>query len=301
MKLAPACEVLIEVEESLADVVSAELFALGASAVEVRDGEGLQLPNVVLPPKGKAWVLAGFEHDTPHLLEKELRESFVQEAYVLHRLEVRLRDDTDWATKWKEFFHPIKIGRALWVAPSWEPPPHRAPGDVVITLDPEMAFGTGQHATTRLCLEMVERFGDTRGYANTRVLDVGTGSGILAIGAALLGAKDIVAIDNDENSVDTARVNAVERNHVNGIDFRFGALPEDAPSGVYDLILANILADPLVFMAETLHKLLAPKGELVLSGLMVDQADRVLAAYTKRGLALRLRRDEGEWSALVLG
>jgi ribosomal protein L11 methyltransferase len=295
-----ACEVLVEVEEALADVVSAELFALGASAVEVRDREGLQLPNVILPPEGKAWLLAGFDHDTPAVLERELRAAFADESYALSRLEARLRDDTDWATKWKEFFHPLKIGRAMWVAPSWEPPPARAPGDIVITIDPEMAFGTGQHATTRLCLEMVERFADARPIAGARVLDVGTGSGILAIGAALSGAKAIVAIDNDEVSVETARVNA-ERNHITGIDFRFGALPEDAPSGVYDLILANILADPLVFMAETLRALLAPGGELVLSGLMVDQAERVLAAYTARGLTLKLRRDEGEWSALVLG
>ena len=294
----PACEVLVEVNEDMADIVSAELFALGATAVEVRDREGLQMPNVILPPIGKTWLLAGFDVVDPEALQLELKEAFAETPYHLSRLEARRRDDTDWATKWKEFFHPLRVGRRLWVAPSWEPPP-KHDGDVVITLDPEMAFGTGQHPTTRLCLELLERFGDTRPLAQARVFDVGTGSGILAIGAALLGATQIVALDNDEVSVDTARVNA-GRNNVEGIDFRYGAMPEAAPSGVFDLILANILADPLIEMATTLLNVLAANGELVLSGLMVDQADRVLAAYTAIGMQLRERRDEGEWSALSL-
>ncbi len=295
----PAFEVLIEVEEAMGDIASAELFSLGATAIEVRDREGLKLPNVILPPEGKTWIIAGFVASDAQVLEETIKEALADMSWKTTRLEVKLRDDTDWATKWKEFFHPIRIGHRLWVAPSWEKPT-RFEGDIVITLDPQMAFGTGQHATTRLCLQFLEKFADAHGLSDKRVLDVGTGSGILAIGAALLGAHDVVGVDNDEVSVDTAKENA-RINQAEHIDFRLGELPAAAPSGVFDLILANVLMEPLISMAEVLTNALDPSGELVLSGLLLEQADGVCAAYEKHGLALRSRVDEGEWTALALG
>lgn len=299
----PSFEVTLEVEEALADEVSAELFAIGAEAIEVRDREGLKLPGVVLPPDGRAWLICGFTEASREDLETRLAQEMAQTPYRYTVTKFELRDDTDWAHKWKEFYHPMRVGDRLWVSPSWETPPD-LPGAVVITLDPEMAFGTGQHQTTRLCLQQLEKImlAEPERIPALRIFDVGTGSGILAIGAALLGGKGIVGIDTDEVSVETARTNATRNNVGDRCRFDVGSMPESMQHfpGPYDLILANILADPLVSMAPSLVEMLAEDGVIVLSGLLNDQADRVIAAYKEQGLELERHTREDEWSALVL-
>lgn len=299
----PSFEVTIEIDETIADEMSGELFALGAEAIEVRDREGLKLPNVILPPDGKTWLICGFTESSREDLEAHLTTELAQTPYKYVITSLKLRDDTDWANKWKEFYRPLRVGDNLWVSPSWEKAPE-VPGAVVIRLDPEMAFGTGQHPTTRLCLQLTERLltERRRDLKKLRILDVGTGSGILAIGAALLGATNIVGVDNDEVSVETAKQNA-ERNGVSAAcKFWVGAMPGAAKhvGDSFDIILANILADPLIEMAPTLRALLAPGGQLVLSGLLNDQADRVLAAYKAEHLTLEDHLREEEWSALLL-
>ncbi|MCC6809657.1 MAG: 50S ribosomal protein L11 methyltransferase [Deltaproteobacteria bacterium] len=299
----PSFEVTLEVEETIADEVSAELFAIGAEAIEVRDREGLKLPGVILPPDGKSWLICGFTESSREDLEARLTQELAQTPYKYTVTSFQLRDDTDWANKWKEFYRPLRVGDNLWVSPSWEKAPD-VPGAVVIRLDPEMAFGTGQHPTTRLCLQLVERLltERQREIERLRILDVGTGSGILAIGAALLGAKHIVGVDNDQVSVETAKANA-ERNGVAAMcKFWVGAMPQAAPhvGETFDIILANILADPLIEMAPTLRSLRASAGQVVLSGLLNDQADRVIAAYAAEGFTVEDHLREDEWSALLL-
>jgi ribosomal protein L11 methyltransferase len=299
----PSFEVTIEVEETIADEMSGELFALGAEAIELRDREGLKLPNVVLPPDGKSWLICGFTESSREDLEAHLTTELALTPYKYAVTSFVLRDDTDWANKWKEFYKPLRVGERLWVAPSWEKAPD-VPNAVIIRLDPQMAFGTDQHTTTRLCLQLTERLLDGRqeDVKKLRILDVGTGSGILAIGAALLGATNIVGIDNDQVSVETAKANA-EMNHVGAAcKFWVGAMPAAAKDvgQEFDIILANILADPLIEMAPMLRKLLAEGGKIVLSGLLNDQAERVIAAYTAQGLHLEDHLHEDEWSALLL-
>lgn len=299
----PSFEVTLEVEETIADEVSAELFAIGAEAIEVRDREGLKLPGVILPPDGKSWLICGFTESSREDLEARLTQELAQTPCKYTVTSFQLRDDTDWANKWKEFYRPLRVGDNLWVSPSWEKAPD-VPGAVVIRLDPEMAFGTGQHPTTRLCLQLVERLltERQREIERLRILDVGTGSGILAIGAALLGAKHIVGVDNDQVSVETAKANA-ERNGVAAMcKFWVGAMPQAAPhvGETFDIILANILADPLIEMAPTLRSLRASAGQVVLSGLLNDQADRVIAAYAAEGFTVEDHLCEDEWSALLL-
>ena len=299
----PSFEVTLEVEETIADEVSAELFAIGAEAIEVRDREGLKLPGVILPPDGKSWLICGFTESSREDLEARLTQELAQTPCKYTVTSFQLRDDTDWANKWKEFYRPLRVGDNLWVSPSWEKAPD-VPGAVVIRLDPEMAFGTGQHPTTRLCLQLVERLltERQREIGRLRILDVGTGSGILAIGAALLGAKHIVGVDNDQVSVETAKANA-ERNGVAAMcKFWVGAMPQAAPhvGETFDIILANILADPLIEMAPTLRSLRASAGQVVLSGLLNDQADRVIAAYAAEGFTVEDHLCEDEWSALLL-
>lgn len=213
------------------------------------------------------------------------------------RLTPAVRTDDDWRDTWKQFYRPIRVGDALLVRPSWLP---REPGDPdrELVLDPGRAFGTGQHETTRLCLDvLVALAGDGRSPA--RVLDLGCGSGILALAAArLFPAAAVLAADNDPDAADTAAENAA----LNGLEARLeirAATVMDLPDS-FDLILANIRPGVLVPIAGDVARRLAPAGLVVLSGILGEEADAVLAAYADAGLRLDDRRDLGEWCALVL-
>ncbi len=218
--------------------------------------------------------------------------------------EIVKRTDVDWAERWKEHFRPLHIGRRLWVLPTWESGERPPAGALVVTLDPGLAFGTGQHATTALCLELLEG-GLAAGDAGARVLDVGCGSGILAIAAALLGSRDVLAIDNDPTAVTVAHENIAQ----NGVGDVVRASGDDlrAVPGVFDWVLANIIAPVLVELAEPLVAHTARGGALVLSGVLDTQEAEVLAAI--RDAAKRLgrpepvvagRRQRDEWVALRL-
>lgn len=205
---------------------------------------------------------------------------------------VRRLAEEDWANAWKDHFHVLHIGSRTVIVPSW-----RAylpePGEVVISLDPGMAFGTGLHPTTRLCLEALEelvRPGD-------RVLDLGTGSGILAIAAARLGAGTVVALDTDGVAVRAAAAN-VEANGMSGaITVGQGSLSGDAV--IYDLVVANIIASVLRDLAVPLAGAVRCGGTLLACGIIQEREAEVAAAFADAGLTLRERRTDGDWVALV--
>jgi ribosomal protein L11 methyltransferase len=177
--------------------------------------------------------------------------------------------EQDWVRLTQSQFEPVAIDADFWIVPTWHEPPEQATH--VIRLDPGLAFGTGTHPTTRMCLQWVSRH---RGAdALGRVLDYGCGSGILAIAAAKFGATDIDALDIDPAAVTSSEANA----QANGVSMRCG-LPEDA-SGQYQTVLANILATPLKVLAPLLCGRVAPGGSLVLSGILDRQADELIAAY----------------------
>jgi ribosomal protein L11 methyltransferase len=197
--------------------------------------------------------------------------------------------DRDWERAWLESFRPMRFGRRLWVCPSEYPPPE--PEAVNIRLDPGLAFGTGTHATTALCLEWL----DSANLAGKRVLDYGCGSGILAIAAAQLGAHAVWAVDIDPQALTATRDNAAR----NGMADRVSTcLPEELPAMQVDVLLANILAGPLVELAPRLVSLLRPDATLVLSGILEDQAASVMGAYREFcSLAPPVARDG--WVRLV--
>jgi ribosomal protein L11 methyltransferase len=205
---------------------------------------------------------------------------------------IRYVDEEDWANAWKAFFKPMRIGKRLIVAPPWElplsPNPSSQPDDVTIIIDPGMAFGTGSHPTTRLCLAAIEEFL----IPGMRVADIGAGSGILAIAAAKLGAARVHACDIDSLAVRIAGENAL----VNGVALE---MSEALPSGRFDLIVANILADVIIGMADDLVARLAPDGVLIVSGIIETRGADVVAALATRGLTCAEVRYEGEWIALV--
>jgi ribosomal protein L11 methyltransferase len=176
--------------------------------------------------------------------------------------------EQDWVRLTQSQFAPVEITPEFWIVPTWHEPPEQA--KQVIRLDPGLAFGTGTHPTTRMCLRWIAKQG---AFAGQRVLDYGCGSGILAIGAAKFGAPDVDAVDIDEAAVSSTRLNA----EANGVRLNAG-LPE-AAKGRYETVLANILATPLKVLAPLLCSHVAPGGSLVLAGILERQADELKQAY----------------------
>jgi len=192
-------------------------------------------------------------------------------AQGIHVKAIAPVEDQDWVRLTQSQFQPVAITPAFWIVPSWHEPP--AGAKQVIRLDPGLAFGTGTHPTTRMCLRWTAQHAAARASHWTRVLDYGCGSGILAIGAALHGATNIEAVDIDPAAVESTRLNAI----ANGVTLAAG-LP-DAARGAYPLVYANILATPLKLLAPLLCAHVAPGGDLVLAGILERQGDELTAAY----------------------
>jgi len=204
--------------------------------------------------------------------------------------------DTGWAEKWKEHFHARKIGRKIVIKPSWETV-EAGEGDVVLTIDPGQAFGTGTHETTRMCLRMIEDVFDLSPPPG-EVLDVGTGTGILGIAAARLGAKRVLAVDTDPVAVEVARKNAGG----NGVAdaFRSETTPLSAIPGTFGLVLGNLIAEILADMAPELVQRTTPGGHLILSGILAEKSDWVVEEFGKIGASLLAKSVDGQWAALLL-
>ena len=204
--------------------------------------------------------------------------------------------DFGWAEKWKENFKPKRLGRRITVKPSWEPYAP-SPGEVVLTIDPGQAFGTGTHETTRMCLQFLEEAFDAAPLPR-RVLDFGTGTGILGIAAARLGASCAVGIDVDPKAVEVAGENA----RINGVEDRFYAAttPLSCMEGRYDLVLANVLAEILIDLKQEITARMERGGWLVLSGILAEKSDWVEKEYETAGCRLAGKKEDGQWAALLL-
>mgnify|MGYP001813349401 FL=1 len=210
-------------------------------------------------------------------------------ATVVERLHEDTLQDQDWERAWLDQFHPMQFGRRLWVCPAGQRPLD-ARDAVLIDLDPGLAFGTGTHATTALCLQWL----DEHPPVEQRVLDYGCGSGILAIAALKLGAAAAWGVDIDEQALWASRENAAR----NGVDAGLmTALPAALPDQCFDLLLANILANPLIDLAPRLARLVRAGGDLVLSGVLAEQADAVCTAY-ERWFSLSETADRDGWVRL---
>jgi ribosomal protein L11 methyltransferase len=210
-------------------------------------------------------------------------------------LTTRIVHEADWAEAWKAHFPVMRVGRRIVIKPTWRE--HAAaPDDVVLDLDPGMAFGTGLHPTTRLCLAGIESAADRGLLEGARVLDVGCGSGILAIAAAKLGAASVFGVDTDPIATEATLANAARNGLVDRIAARDGSLPSGEPP--HDVVLGNLIASVLIALAGPLRDELRPGGILLASGIFVDREAEVRAAFDAAGLAVTTRTVEGEWIAL---
>jgi ribosomal protein L11 methyltransferase len=203
-------------------------------------------------------------------------------------------NDQDWANAWKKHYKPFRIGKHLQICPIWKKVACE-PGDILIMMDPGMAFGTGLHPTTSLCLEVVEESVRPR----MRLLDLGTGSGILSIAAALLGANPILAVDVDEIAVKTTLENCATNNVADAISVLHGSLELTEPDASWDIVLVNILAPVILDMLD--HDLLErvkPGGLIVFAGIIKGQDNRIIDILESRGFAVN-RRTKNDWVLLT--
>lgn len=291
-------ELVFTVSEDLAEDLGDALMELGALSISVSDAaadtesEKPLYGEPGLTPDRQAWeqsqVIALF--DEQGLSAAEISLALTEEGFQINAPIERSVAEQDWVRLTQSQFEPIQVGQRLWVVPSW----HDAPNDpnaVCLAVDPGLAFGTGSHPTTKLCMQWLEEHPD---LASKTLLDYGCGSGILAIAAKRLGCGDALGVDIDPQAVISAKDNA-KRNEVT-VDFR---LPEeDSTHSQHDVVVANILANPLQVLAPALCQRIAPNGHIVLSGILERQAEEVIATY-QPWIQLHVWRECDGWVCLT--
>lgn len=270
------------------ELLAARSFELGATGVELQEPGQPLMPGTPELPPGAGRCIAHFAD----------RDAAVVAARELGSAEVPVEvAEEDWSVAWRRQHRPLRVGPRSWVQPPWEDAP-AGPGEVRIVIDPGMAFGTGSHPTTALCLERLDELLAERPGAD--VLDVGTGSGVIAFAAVKLGAGRVCGTENDRIALDAARRGA----QLNGIppgriDWAL-ANPDALPGPPYDVVVANILLNTLVELAPQIARKVAPRGTLVLSGLLATQADEAEAAYAAPGLRPGRREERDGWVRVEL-
>ena len=286
--------VLLVPEDRVEWASDALIEQLGALSVSVKDADaGTAQESAIfgepgLPAPAQAWrhsmLKALFEAESAALAAaSDLLDP--DDPVGIRQQSITPVVDADWVRLTQSQFEPVAITPAFWIVPSWHTPP--AVARRVIRLDPGLAFGTGTHPTTRMCLRWIARQAALRKAPWPRVLDYGCGSGILAIAAALFGAGRVEAVDIDPAAVESTRVNAA----ANGVAVHAGT--PDAAQDRFDLVLANILATPLKLLAPVLCAHVEPGGDLVLAGILERQADELEAAYAPHCALEVCDRDDG--------
>ncbi|AOI98994.1 50S ribosomal protein L11 methyltransferase [Burkholderia sp. LA-2-3-30-S1-D2] len=289
-------ELVVELAREHAEALSDALLDLGALSVSVEDADAdtpdeqplFGEPGLV--PERTAWqhsrviALLSPDHEPAVLLAAAANEIGIADT---PKFDVREVEEQDWVRLTQSQFEPIPIGERIWVVPSWHDAPD--PDALILELDPGLAFGTGSHPTTRLCMEWLEQ----SVKPGQSVLDYGCGSGILAILAKKCGANPVVGIDIDPQAVESARQNS-ERNHA---EVTYG-LPDACPAGEFDVVVANILSNPLKLMASMLASKVKPGGRIALSGVLARQADEVAAVYA-RYVDISVWREHEGWVCLA--
>ncbi|MBD1557445.1 50S ribosomal protein L11 methyltransferase [Vibrio sp. S9_S30] len=271
--------------EQIGDMLMEDTGALSVTFLDAKDTPVFE----PLPGETRLWgetdvvALYDAEVDTKTVLSQITASGLLEDGFA-HKVEQL--EDKDWEREWMENFHPMQFGKRLWICPSWRDIPD--PNAVNVMLDPGLAFGTGTHPTTSLCLEWLEGI-DLEGKT---VIDFGCGSGILAIAAIKLGASKVIGIDIDPQAIQASRANAQR----NGVDQQLELfLPQDQPEGLLaDVVVANILAGPLRELSSVIKGLIKPEGLLAMSGVLDTQAEDV-ANYYRDELNIDPIVEQSEW------
>ncbi len=275
----------IDLAEAKSELAQSLMHDHGTAGLEVRDSANAVMPTVRAPEKGQAIIVAYFAA-RPAALSAERA---VKKQFANAKTQVDAVVERDWSTEWRSQIRSVQVGR-LWVGPPWEKA--TAPRDkVCLFIEPKMAFGTGDHPTTSLCLAAIDDW--FAEHPASSMLDVGTGTGVLAFAAKKLGATRVVGIDNDETAVGLAK-ECADENGLTGI-----ALSEDGLDdidGTFDFVAANILANTLIELAPKIAAKV--RSRLIVAGVLVHQADDVRAAYLAQGLTAAGSRIHGEWIRL---
>ncbi len=273
----PWLQIKMDTNPAHAEVLEEFLLAAGANAVTLEDGADQPLFEPIrgttpLWTQTRITGLFDAEQDSEAMLQAlqlGWASVFPDQAFPSPRIEIL--EDKDWEREWMENFHPIQVGNRLWICPSWKEAPN--PEATNLQLDPGLAFGTGTHPTTFMCLQWL----DEHDVAGQTVVDYGCGSGILGVAALLLGAEKAYGVDNDPQALVATRENT-DRNGLPADSFDV-FYPGKIDNVKADLMLANILAGPLIDLAPTISALVKDQGKLVLSGILSHQADDVMEAY----------------------
>jgi ribosomal protein L11 methyltransferase len=285
----PWLQLKAHVAPEQAELLEELLLDEGATAIGLQDAHDDPVfePERGTTPLWEDTILTGLYDDlegVESMLERiEAAWSEQMPGEPCPTIEYELLADRDWEREWMDDFTPLRMGQRLWIVPSWHEPPET--DAVNLILDPGLAFGTGTHPTTALCLEWLDELAVAGHLAEQMVLDVGCGSGILAIAALKLGASHADATDIDPQALQASRDNA-ERNGIaeSGLNLYY---PEQlSDSGDYPIVTANILAGPLVELAPMIAGHVAPGGRIALSGVLANQADEVYEAYAAQGIAM---------------
>ncbi|WP_269617604.1 50S ribosomal protein L11 methyltransferase [Zhongshania sp. BJYM1] len=278
----------LDADPATASQLEDALLEIGAAAVTMEDNadQPVYEPGVGETPVWQHTRVTGlFTADTDMTATLAELQAYYDQA--LPPLKIEILEDRDWIREWMDTYHPIQCGERLWICPSWREPVD--PNAVNLLLDPGLAFGTGTHPTTWLCMQWL----DQQDLAGLTVIDYGCGSGILGIAALLLGAEKVIAVDNDPQALLATRDNA-RRNNID--DTRIDCLlPEQIPNGLHgDVMVANILAGPLISLAPTLAATLDAGSPICLSGILQTQADELMSCYKQWFNELNLTQKE-EW------
>ncbi len=284
-------QISVITDKKTATEVSDFFSDIGAVSVTYMDAEDQPVYEPA-PGETKIWnqtkVISLFELDAEPELVKTLLFSHFKDNILTDWFHEVLEDQT-WERSWMEHYHPMKFGDSLWVCPTGQETSEE--NTTCMILDPGLAFGTGTHATTALCLEWLA----SHDLTNKVVIDYGCGSGILAVAALLLGAKEAHAIDIDPQAITATLANA-EKNAV--LDKIKCYLPEKSKAFQADIVIANILAQPLCELSESISNLIKPSGQLVLSGILKEQADSVISAYTQHNIMIKAPTTQEDWCRL---
>jgi ribosomal protein L11 methyltransferase len=307
----PWLELVVEADTEAVEAVSEILSRVAPGGVSVEPGfelvdEGLAArPDPSRPAIVRAYLPLGAEAMDAGDAAAAAARATVERALghlrafglrPIGELRTRVVDEADWADAWKAHFPVLRVGRRLVVKPTWRRH-RRSPDDVVLVLDPGMAFGTGLHPTTRLCLTGLDALADRGTLAEARVLDVGSGSGILSLAAARLGATTVLGLDVDPIAVEATAANARRNRLSRRVRARLGTIPSGEPP--FDLVVANLIAGLHVRLAAGIAAEVRPGGAWLASGIFRDREAEVVKAFRASGLSVTDRWLEGDWIAIA--